>query len=97
MGQKVPSGSFADDLVLVGISIAELVLLINAYQLWCRLLGIKLNLAKTQLWFLTARAGQWVLLPLDSGPLELEVRPTFQIVVVELRSACPLHPTSLRD
>ena len=35
---RVASASFADDLVLLGTSLAETVLLVDAYQRWCRLL-----------------------------------------------------------
>ena len=80
----VASTSFADDLVLLGTDLRELVLLVDAYHSWCRLLGVTLHLGKTQLWSLQARAGERVVLPLTSGPLELEVRATFRVVGVEL-------------
>ena len=82
----VASASFADDVVLLGADLKEIILLVDAYRSWCRLLGIKLNLKKTQLWSLQARSGERVVLPLATGPLELEVRATFRVVGVEIGS-----------
>ena len=49
-GTSLASASFADDVVLIGTSWAELTFLIKAYMEWCRLLGLRVNLPKTQLW-----------------------------------------------
>ena len=81
---RVASASVADDLALLGTSLAAIVLLVNAYQRWCRLLWVTLNLRKTQIWSLQAHLGERVVLPLETGPLELDVRATFRIVGVEL-------------
>ena len=80
----IASASFADDIALVATSMAEVLLLVNGYQAWCNLLGVRLHLQKTQLWSLTGRAGEKVTLDLASGPLILETRATFRIVGVEL-------------
>ena len=42
----VASGSFADDVALLGTSLQELSFLVIGYQCWCALLGIKINLGK---------------------------------------------------
>ena len=83
---QIASSSFADDIVLLGASLPEVEFLVNGYQLWCRLLGIKLNLAKTQLWSNQGSGGQRVLLTLVDGSLELTTRATFRMVGVELGS-----------
>ena len=61
---RVASASVADDLALLGTSLADIVLLVNAYQRWCRLLGVTLNLSKTQIWSLQAHPDERVVLPL---------------------------------
>ena len=40
----VASGSFADDVTLLVTSLQESTFLVNGYQCWCALLGIKINL-----------------------------------------------------
>ena len=45
----VASASFADDVVLLGTDLNGIILLVDAYHSWCRLLGVKLNLDKTHL------------------------------------------------
>ena len=52
----VASASFADDMVLVATSWLKMESLIGSYLEWCSLLGLKVNLAKTQLWS-SERAG----------------------------------------
>ena len=71
----VASGSFADDVALLGTSLQKLTFLVIGCQCWCALLGIKINLGKTQLWSLLVSSGERVTLQLHSGPMELVVRP----------------------
>ena len=85
-GFCVASTSFADDVALLGTSLKEIEFLVNAYYLWCHLLGLELNLGKTQFWSLQDPAGTKVKLNLDQGPLELVTAATFRMVGVELGS-----------
>ena len=73
-GSFVASTSFADDVCLIGTSLAEVEILVSTYQLWCRLLGVKLNLDKTELWSLRGSSGRRVVLQLEVGSLELVTR-----------------------
>ena len=79
----VASASFTNDFVLLGMDLKKIILLVDVHHSWCSLLGITLNL--TQHW---SQAHPWecVVLPLATGPLELEARATFRVVGVELGS-----------
>ena len=47
---KVPAASYADDLTLMAGSWAELIVIIDGFLRWCKLLGLVVNVKKTQLW-----------------------------------------------
>jgi len=77
------SASFADDVVLMGTSWAELEFLIQGYLEWCRLLGLRVKLPKTQLW---TSEGDGLPVDFVDGVtlVALQTRATFKIVGVEL-------------
>ena len=91
-GVSVASASFADDLVLAATSWEDMEFLISSYLEWCRLLGLKVNLPKTQLWR-SAGVGWPVVLTMGGVPVTLYTRDTFRIVGVELGLA--ERPTTL--
>ncbi len=74
-GVKVASANFAHDLCLTALSFAEVEQLVEAYQLWCQLLGLKVNIPKTQIWS-NRGGGQRVWL----AGQELVTRDTFRMV-----------------
>jgi hypothetical protein len=76
-GQRVPSVSFADDLVLVASSRGELETLISAYLQWCSLLGIRVT--KVQAW--TSAPG---LPTVQVAGEAVKTSPTFKVVGVVL-------------
>ena len=70
--------------------------LIGSYLEWCRLLGLKVNLAKTQLW--SSERARWpVNLMVQGIAVPLLTRETFRIVGIELglvnRSTTGRHVT----
>jgi hypothetical protein len=82
-GTFVASASFADDVVLVAPSWEDLTFLILAYLQWCRLLGLKANVPKTQLWC-SAGADRSVSLMVDGAAVALTTAVTFRVVGIEL-------------
>jgi len=89
----VASASFADDLVLVATSWEDMEFLIYSYLEWCRLLGLTVNLPKTQLWR-SAGKGWPVVLAIGDAPVTLFTRDTFRIVGIELGLA--ERPTTVK-
>ena len=83
-GSRVASTSFADDITLVATSWAEVQFLVAGYQLWCDLLGIKLNLGKTQVWTSEHKGGKPVFLQVGADTISLSTRATFRVVGIEL-------------
>ena len=49
-GEEVASCSFADDVVLIAPGREKLLTLVSGYLEWCRLLGLRVQEAKTQVW-----------------------------------------------
>ena len=92
-GVSVASASFADDLVLAATSWEDMEFLISSYLEWCRLLGLKVNLPKTQLWR-SAGVGWPVVLTMGVAPVTLYTQDTFHIVGVELGLA--ERPTTVK-
>ena len=78
-GHRVGSASFADDVTLIAASCRELGHLIEAFLEWSRLLGLTVNVAKTQVWC-SLGAGQ----PIEVAGVPLVTRPTFRVVGIEL-------------
>ena len=91
------STSFADDVCLVATSLPEVEFLVSGYQHWCALLRIHLHIGKTELWCSELPGGHTVTLQLDSGPLQLETRPTFRMVGIELGSIESVATTAHLD
>ena len=83
---RVASGSFADDITLVARALDALTRLVQGFQDWCQLLGLTINISKTQLWCNKKATPVTlpVVIPLRDGPLRLTPRPTFGIVGIEL-------------
>jgi len=82
----IASASFADDVALVATSWEELEFLLQGYLRWCRLLGLKINLTKTQLWS-SGGAGRLMRFCDGDAVVELISRSTFRIVGIELGSS----------
>ena len=85
-GAFLASTSFADDVVLVATSWDEMVFLITAYLEWCRLLGLKVNIPKTQLWC-NEDVGRAVTLAAPGVTVSLTTGDTFRVVGIELGMA----------
>ena len=84
VGGYLASSSYADDVCLLATSLLQVELLVGGYQRWCSLLGIHLNLQKTELWCSELVGGTPVTLWLESGGLQLVSRATFHMVGIEL-------------
>ena len=82
-GNYLASVSFADDLVLMATSWEEMEFLVLAYLEWCQLLGLRINLAKTQLWC-SEGVGRSVTLGADGVRVPLTTGETFRVVGIEL-------------
>jgi len=82
-GAFLASTSFADDVVLVATSWEEMEFLITAFLQWCRLLGLKVNVPKTQLWS-SKDAGRTVTTAVNGVTASFTTHDTFRVVGVEL-------------
>ena len=78
--QYVPSSSYADDVTLIAISLAEAVFLVRGYYFWCLLLDIKIHAEKAQIWTNVGSPTQEVTLQFGDKPVTLKCRPTFRVV-----------------
>ena len=85
---------------MVATSLAEVEFLVEGYCSWCRLLNMKLNAAKTQIWGNKGPVGRSVKLKFGDKCVTLATRETFRIVGIELgaserlatrRSLYPAH------
>ena len=89
-GRWIASASFADDMTLLASSLAVLDHLAGAFIAWARLLGLEVNVTKTQVW-----TSEGVGLPVTLAGADLTTRATFRVVGVELggpeRSAAAAH------
>ena len=79
-GVYIASVSFTDDVVLIATSRDELQVLAEGYLRWCDLLGVRVNVQKTQVWSNLGSRQQVTL-----AGVELETRDTFRVVGIELR------------
>ena len=80
-GHRIPSLSFADDIVLLGGSKNELEILIAGYMRWMALLLLRVTVAKTQVWW-SGKGTRKV----KVGGERIETGPTFKVVGVILGS-----------
>ena len=78
-GLQIPSASFADDLTLVARSWPEMSKLIEAFLRWCALLGLQVNVDKTQVWTNLKKAKS-----VDIQGTRVEIRRTYRVVGMEL-------------
>jgi hypothetical protein len=78
-GLQVTTVSYTDDFTLVAESREEVIAMVCAFQRWCTLLGLCVNVAKTQVWSNTG--AQHVVLE----GVEVATRLTFCIMGIELR------------
>ena len=74
------SSSYADDVTLIAISLAEAVFLVRGYYPWCLLLDIKIHAEKAQIWTNVGSPTQEVTLQFGDKPVTLKCRPTFRVV-----------------
>ena len=77
-GSQVASVSYADDVTLVAETWRDMEALVAAYRRWCDLLGLRVNVPKTQVWSNTG-AREVIL----EGTV-IATRPTFRVVGIEL-------------
>ena len=89
-GRRIASASFADDMTLLAGSPDELAQLAVAFVDWAQMLGLAVNVDKTQVWTSVGTD-----LPVTLAGVTLRTRATFRVVGVELggteRGAAAAH------
>ena len=84
------TASYADDLVIMANSWEDASKLVEGFLEWCKLLGLKVNIKKTQVWSKNPKAK-----PVKIGEDTIHVRPTFKVVGIEIgsneKAACDAH------
>ena len=84
------TASYADDLVIMANSWEDASKLVEGFLEWCKLLGLKVNLKKTQVWSKNPKAK-----PVKIGEDTIQIRPTFKVVGIEIgsneKAACDAH------